>query len=53
MVYNAGVYLPDLCERQRTNPRRAMVELMSSGAAPGPVSDVSADLQAAPAPSPF
>ncbi|XP_028770549.1 uncharacterized protein LOC114727930 [Neltuma alba] len=49
-----GVYLPDLCEKQKTNPRRAMVELMSSGAAPGPVSDVSsADLKAAPAPSPF
>ncbi|KAK4268677.1 hypothetical protein QN277_025294 [Acacia crassicarpa] len=48
-----GVNLPDLCEKQKTNPRRAMVELMSSGAAPGPVSDASSDLQAAPAPSPF
>ncbi|XP_052174626.1 uncharacterized protein LOC127789711 [Diospyros lotus] len=33
-----GVFLPDLCERQKTNPRRAMIELLSSGAAPGPVS---------------
>lgn len=33
-----GVNLPDLCELQRTNPHRAMAELMSSGAAPGPVS---------------
>ncbi|GKB42381.1 PAR1-like protein [Tanacetum coccineum] len=27
-----GVYLPDLCEKQRTNPHRAMIELLSSGA---------------------
>nr|CAD1819391.1 unnamed protein product [Ananas comosus var. bracteatus] len=33
-----GVFLPDLCETQRSNPRRAMAELLSSGAAPGPVS---------------
>ncbi|KAL9250272.1 hypothetical protein AKJ16_DCAP04610 [Drosera capensis] len=33
-----GVFLPDLCEKQRSNPRRAMVELVSSGAAPGPIS---------------
>ncbi|KAL5709315.1 hypothetical protein ACHQM5_020019 [Ranunculus cassubicifolius] len=33
-----GVFLPDLCEAQRTNPRRGMVELLSSGAADGPVS---------------
>ncbi|XP_039144341.1 uncharacterized protein LOC120281709 [Dioscorea cayenensis subsp. rotundata] len=32
-----GVFLPDLCEAQRVNPHRAMVELLSSGAAPGPV----------------
>ncbi|KAL4340413.1 hypothetical protein GQ457_08G012760 [Hibiscus cannabinus] len=33
-----GVFLPDLCEAQRINPRRSMVEFMSSsgGAAPGP-----------------
>ncbi|XVE61991.1 hypothetical protein DITRI_Ditri06bG0082700 [Diplodiscus trichospermus] len=33
-----GVFLPDLCDAQRTNPRRTMIELLSSGAAPGPVS---------------
>ncbi|KAK9920502.1 hypothetical protein M0R45_029057 [Rubus argutus] len=44
-----GVFLPDLCERQRSNPRRAMIELMSSGdAAPGPVT--SEDTHAAPGP---
>ncbi|WOL02005.1 hypothetical protein Cni_G10724 [Canna indica] len=32
-----GVFLPDMCEAQRLNPRRTMTELMSSGAAPGPV----------------
>ncbi|XP_061339668.1 uncharacterized protein LOC133286287 [Gastrolobium bilobum] len=47
-----GVFLPDLCEKLRTNPRRAMVELVSSGAAPGPVSDASEDMQAALAPAP-
>ncbi|KAF9596781.1 hypothetical protein IFM89_013328 [Coptis chinensis] len=31
-----GVFLPDLCEAQRTNPRRAMIELLSSGVAAGP-----------------
>ncbi|KAJ0987844.1 hypothetical protein J5N97_006200 [Dioscorea zingiberensis] len=34
-----GVFLPDLCEAQRVNPHRAMVELLSSGAAPGPVAN--------------
>ncbi|OMO66523.1 PAR1 protein [Corchorus capsularis] len=35
-----GVFLPDLCEAQRINPRRTMIELLSSGgAAPGPVSN--------------
>ena len=29
--------MPDLCEKQRTNPHRAMIELLSSGAAAGPV----------------
>lgn len=48
----AGVFMPDLCEKQRTNPRRAMVELMSSGAAPGPVSFVSEHMYAALAPAP-
>nr|ACU17875.1 unknown [Glycine max] len=47
-----GVFLPELCEKHKTNPRRAMVELVSSGAAPGPVSDVSeAIIASAPAPS--
>ncbi|KAL4355484.1 hypothetical protein GQ457_06G026170 [Hibiscus cannabinus] len=32
-----GVLLADLCEAQRSNPRRTMIELLSSGAAPGPV----------------
>lgn len=49
VLENAGVFLPDLCERQRSNPRRAMIELMSSGdAAPGPVT--SEDTHAAPGP---
>ncbi|OIV98614.1 hypothetical protein TanjilG_12737 [Lupinus angustifolius] len=47
-----GVFLPDLCERQRSNPRRAMFELVSSGAAPGPVYDVSDNIEAIPAPVP-
>jgi len=29
----AGVYLPDLCSKQRSSPHRAMIELLSSGAA--------------------
>ncbi|GAU40137.1 hypothetical protein TSUD_163060 [Trifolium subterraneum] len=48
-----GVFLPDLCEMQKTNPRRAMVELVSSGAAAGPVSSVSEDMHAAFAPAPM
>ncbi|KAK8540137.1 hypothetical protein V6N13_048781 [Hibiscus sabdariffa] len=53
-----GVFLPDLCEAQRSNPRRNMVELIaSSGAAPGPVSSqatASLAVQApAPAPAPM
>lgn len=49
----AGVFLPDLCEKQRTHPRRAMLELLSSGgAAAGPTSDLSAEeVAGAPAPS--
>ncbi|KAH7865819.1 hypothetical protein Vadar_011614 [Vaccinium darrowii] len=47
-----GVFLPDLCEKQRTNPRRAMLELLSSGVAPGPVSTEFDHLAHAPAPSP-
>ncbi|XP_009627921.1 uncharacterized protein LOC107802210 [Nicotiana tabacum] len=35
-----GVYLPDLCNKQRSSPHRAMIELLSSGAAidaPAPI----------------
>ena len=51
----AGVFLPDLCEAQRINPRRTMVELiLSSGAAPGPVSSEPESLVGeAPAPAPL
>ncbi|KAI3443074.1 uncharacterized protein J3R85_000438 [Psidium guajava] len=49
-----GVFLPDLCEVQRTNPHRAMIELLSSGAAAGPAASQSLDdLAASPAPSPM
>ncbi|KAE8690431.1 laccase-7 [Hibiscus syriacus] len=53
-----GVFLPDLCNAQRSNPRRrrSMVELIaSSGAAPGPVSSQATASFAveAPAPAPF
>ncbi|KAK1437123.1 hypothetical protein QVD17_02908 [Tagetes erecta] len=45
-----GVFLDDLCEKQRSNPRRAMIEFLSSGAAAGPVA--SENLNAgAPAPA--
>nr|AFK48062.1 unknown [Lotus japonicus] len=48
-----GVFLPELYEKHRSNPHRAMVELVSFGAAPGPVSDVSSeDIVSAPAPAP-
>jgi hypothetical protein len=47
-----GVYLPDLCEEHKNNPRRAMVELVSSGAAFGPISSVSEDIVSAPASAP-
>ncbi|XP_030926055.1 uncharacterized protein LOC115952863 [Quercus lobata] len=33
-----GVFLPELCERQRSSPHRIMSELLSSGFAPGPTS---------------
>ncbi|RWR92087.1 PAR1 protein [Cinnamomum micranthum f. kanehirae] len=45
-----GVFLPDLCEVQRTNPHRAMVELLSSGAAPGPFPAEASSAFLAPAP---
>ena len=35
--YHAGVFLPNLCESQRSNPHRAMSELLSSGVAAGPI----------------
>jgi hypothetical protein len=35
--YHAGVFLPNLCESQRSNPHRAMSELLSSGVALGPI----------------
>ncbi|KAI3473175.1 hypothetical protein Pfo_030467 [Paulownia fortunei] len=47
-----GVFLPALCEKQKANPHRAMLELLSSGGgvAPGPVA---ADyIAAAPASAP-
>ncbi|KAJ8642429.1 hypothetical protein MRB53_019123 [Persea americana] len=44
-----GVFLPDLCEIQRSNPHRAMAELLSSGVALGPASsDSSFSMVAAP-----
>lgn len=48
-IGNSGVFLPDLCEVQRSNPHRAMAELLSSGVAPGPASsDSSSSMVAAP-----
>jgi len=53
-----GVFLPDLCEKQRASPHREMFELLSSGsAAPGPKADgpSSSTVQSvgeAPGPSP-
>ncbi|XP_045833213.1 uncharacterized protein LOC123924385 [Trifolium pratense] len=48
-----GVFLPELCEKHKTNPRRAMVELVSSGAAFGPISSISYDIVLAPSPAPI
>ncbi|XWS59903.1 hypothetical protein CRYUN_Cryun08bG0161800 [Craigia yunnanensis] len=49
-----GVFLPDLCYAQRTNPRRTMFELLSSGAAAGPVTSEPESLVVeAPASSPL
>ncbi|KAF5762610.1 hypothetical protein HanRHA438_Chr15g0682951 [Helianthus annuus] len=45
-----GVFLPDLCEKQRSNPHRAMIELLSSGAAAGPATSENL-AAAAPAPA--
>ncbi|CAK7333599.1 unnamed protein product [Dovyalis caffra] len=48
-----GAFLPDLCDAARYNPHRSMIQLMSSGAAPGPVGSESAPLIAGPAPAPM
>ncbi|XP_068644315.1 uncharacterized protein [Aristolochia californica] len=42
-----GVFLPDLCQVQRSNPRHSMLEILSSGLAAGPVSDSPASIVAA------
>lgn len=54
-----GVFLPDLCEARRGNPRRSMLTGMgtikSSGAAPGAVNgghEHKSDVAAAPASMP-
>lgn len=56
-VRETGVFLPDLCQAHRSNPRRSMAELLSSGGvAPGPIAGGEASkLEAsafAPAPAP-
>ncbi|KAK1354628.1 MD-2-related lipid recognition domain-containing family protein [Heracleum sosnowskyi] len=38
-----GVFLPDLCEKQKTNPHRAMLDLMNSGSALAPSSNDEAE----------
>ncbi|MED6134920.1 hypothetical protein PIB30_041480 [Stylosanthes scabra] len=50
-----GVLLPELCEKQRMNPGRAMFELLisSGAAAPSPFSGFSEDIKSAPAPAPL
>ncbi|PIN24863.1 hypothetical protein CDL12_02377 [Handroanthus impetiginosus] len=50
-----GVFLPALCEKQRVNPRRAMLALLSNGggAAPGLVAVDSSAFAPASAPTPF
>ncbi|KAJ4969589.1 hypothetical protein NE237_002688 [Protea cynaroides] len=48
-----GVFLPNLCEAQRNNPHRAMMELLSSGAAAGPISSSDSFFGDAPAPASF
>ncbi|XP_072960777.1 uncharacterized protein [Typha angustifolia] len=48
-----GVFLPDLCDAQRANPHRAMVELLSSGVASAPVAGgVFSKFNSAAAPAP-
>lgn len=52
VLTNAGAFLPDLCDKQRTNPHRAMLQLLSSGeAVAGPVSSKSPSGNLAFAPS--
>ncbi|KAB5519945.1 hypothetical protein DKX38_024264 [Salix brachista] len=48
-----GAFLPDLCDAARSNPHRSMIQLMSSGAAPGPAASESASLTSAPASAPM
>lgn len=51
LAQGEGVYLPNLCMKQQRNPRRVMVEFLSSGAAEGPISaSMVADVTA---PAPF
>ncbi|KAH7575558.1 hypothetical protein JRO89_XS02G0146000 [Xanthoceras sorbifolium] len=38
LALGEGVYLPTLCQEQRTNPRRVMADIRSSGVAKSPVS---------------
>ncbi|XP_057801298.1 uncharacterized protein LOC131016609 [Salvia miltiorrhiza] len=46
-----GVFLPILCEKQKSNPHRAMLELLSSSS--GTYAMVDNSFAPAPAPSPF
>ncbi|KAI3750127.1 hypothetical protein L2E82_20752 [Cichorium intybus] len=51
LALGEGVYLADLCKVQRTMPRRAMSQVLSSGAASnGPISSVSLGVDRAEAP---
>ncbi|CAM8973329.1 unnamed protein product [Rhodiola kirilowii] len=53
MAAGEGVFLPELCDKQKTTPHRAMTELISSGeAAPGPASTESDNMVSAEAPAP-
>lgn len=47
-----GVFLPDLCEAQRADPRRAMTEILSSGSEAVAPATAGASKIAAAAPSP-
>ncbi|GAB2212749.1 hypothetical protein Drorol1_Dr00020732 [Drosera rotundifolia] len=51
LAHGEGVFLPELCEKQRSNPERAMVEVMSSGTVTVLVSEEKTMLDA-PAPPP-